>query len=116
MNEGTTKSSFVKDPRDLLAMTLGEFLQLLAAHRVDVDRWVDGRSCEIAYREGLAAIKRGELKASKVGRKLLVRRSELDRWIDSQRLTLQKETPSSITTSSPVAHILEAAGYRKSGA
>ncbi len=71
--------------RDLLSITLGELLALageqLASRSEESDPWVNPSECEISKRQVKGAIRAGELRAYRVGRRLLVRRSELDAWI-----------------------------------
>lgn len=70
---------------ELLSMTLGEVIRSAIRPRdgADPDTWVDPKSprCPVGYRQVLAAAQRGELEVFRVGRKCLVRKSELDRWI-----------------------------------
>ncbi|HEX4475838.1 MAG TPA: helix-turn-helix domain-containing protein, partial [Polyangiaceae bacterium] len=44
------------------------------------------KSCGVSVRTLRGAIKRGELAASLVGRELLVRRADLQAWIDGRRV------------------------------
>lgn len=77
------------NPEQLLQLTLRELLAMLVGPPAEQrDEWVDPRSeaCPVAKRAVLDAGRRGELALRKVGRRVLVRRSELDRWIDAHPL------------------------------
>jgi hypothetical protein len=105
----------VKDPLD---MTLRELLtKLLEPPEAPADPWVDLRSeaCPVPYRQALSAGQRGELALHKVGRRLLVRRSELDRWIETQRMQPTAAPEGKAEPPSNVQHILEREGYRRKG-
>ena len=100
---------------DFMRMSVGDLLTMLGSQpKADADPWVDPKCCkEAAFRELLNAGKRGELALSKVGRRYLVRRSELDRWIALQRVNGDMRQPTAAGSS--VAHILEAHGFKKVG-
>ncbi len=105
----------MKPPRepDLLDLPLREVLARLATPSapIEADPWVDPRACEAPFREVLAAGKRGELALFKVGRKYLVRRSELDRWLalPEHRVTACAEKKGE----SAAQHLLDRYGYRR---
>jgi len=49
----------------------------------DPDPWIDSAAAPVPARAIRDAVRRGELRASRVAKRLLVRRSELDRWIEA---------------------------------
>jgi excisionase family DNA binding protein len=57
---------------------------------MDRDQWLDPRSTALGYRGCLRLIATGQLPASRVGKRFLVRRSDVDRYIESQRITPRK--------------------------
>ena len=65
-----------------------------APSAVESDPWVDAAACQVPQRSVRDAVRRGELTASRAGGKLLVRRSELDRWIEARRVRPSKAEPS----------------------
>lgn len=116
MQDDNLKETPVKGVTEMLAMTVGELLQRLVARPSSAaETWVEIRTCQVPYRELLSALKRGELVGSRIGRRYFVRRSELDRWMESRRITPSREVSRRGPAPSAVAHILEAAGYRKAG-
>jgi excisionase family DNA binding protein len=105
------------DPLDL---TLREVLARVLAERTqstDAGAWIDcadSAACPIPWRRVLEAAQRGELEASRVGRRVLVRRVELDRWIASKQIKPRaRATDSPQQPASRVAHLISAAGYRR---
>lgn len=58
------------------------------------DSYVDAAAAPVPQRTIRNAVRLGELEGSRVGGKLLVRRSELDRWIASHRVKVSKVEPS----------------------
>jgi excisionase family DNA binding protein len=103
------------DPLDLTVRELlTRIVDRAPASSVDPDPWVDAAACPVGWRHVLDAARRGELEASRIGRKVLVRRSELDRWLAAHRVEVRAAVaPAEKPPPSRVAHILEAAGYRK---
>lgn len=61
------------------------------------DQWLDAASAPIPQRTIRDAVRRGELTASRAGGRLLVRQSELDRWIEARRVRpATKAEPSAV--------------------
>ncbi len=114
MGQATEKPAVRKPPIDPLDLTVRDLLASLVQtpSAADPDPWVDPRARDL-HRPLLAAAQRGEVALSKIGRKFLIRRSELDRWIALQRVPAETSEPQPTAAASPVAHILERAGYRK---
>lgn len=63
---------------------------LAAGNAAPVDDWVDAADAPVPQRTIRDAVRRGELTGSRAGRRLLVRRSELDRWIETRRAKPRK--------------------------
>ena len=104
---------------DLLKLTLGELLERALAHApaAEADPWIDVREQPlVAHRELLNAGKRGELELYRTGRKTLVRRSELDRWIARPEHRVGAEVQAEPAPASNVEHILQRAGYSRRSA
>src|SRR5262245_38194082 len=77
--------------------------------------WINVRCDDYPWRHLVAAGERGELTVARVGRKLLVRRPDLDRWLESRAIR-RRASPSSLPEALPVdrvGHLLEAAGYSR---
>ena len=114
--------------QQLLERPLGEVLEQLLAHRpehaTDASDWLDVRAptFPVHWRRVVDAAKRDEVTISRIGRSLLVRRDELDRWL--RTYAIEPTAPPAPHTlkaqarpAGRVAHILQAAGYgRASGA
>jgi excisionase family DNA binding protein len=49
------------------------------------DPWVDSAEAEVPQRTIRRAVAAGQLAASRAGKRLLVRRSELDRWLEQHQ-------------------------------
>lgn len=101
------------DPLDLTVRALLE--RLLAAQQHESSGWVNIRDKQWPWRHLVAAAERGEVKVSRVGRKLMMRREELDSWLDAQRIQ-----PRSREAAKPepagdehLTRLLEGAGFRK---
>src|SRR5262249_13830140 len=75
-------------PADPLDLTVRQFVERVLADGapIEADPWVDASKAPCGRQRVLDAAKRGELEASKIGRQVLVRCSELDRWIAAQRI------------------------------
>lgn len=106
MNAATKRD----DPLDLTLRALLE--RLLAAQRDD-SGWVNVRGDQWPWRQLVAAAERGECSISRVGRKLLMRREELDRWLALHAIRPRGEAKRATEPANPVAHLLEDAGYRR---
>ena len=105
------------DPtEDLLAMTLGELVDLVAERRrsSSTEYWIDPKSegCPVPYRQVLAAGQRGELKLFKVGRKYPVRWSELDAWIKRPEHRVDRAPPTADSGGSADL-VLQRNGWRR---
>jgi hypothetical protein len=77
-----------KAERDPLDMTVRELLAMLV-DRVGGsanDEWVNIRSEAYPWRRIVAAAERGECEVSRVGRRLMMQRSELSRWLARHRI------------------------------
>lgn len=102
---------------DLLKLTLGELLERLLDARGDdgsLAGWVSIRDERWPWRRILAAAQRGECQVSKVGRQLLMRREELDRWLGLQSIRSKRNAAD--TTDAVGDHIdamLRSKGYRR---
>ena len=48
------------------------------------DEWISARECALPVATRRRAVKAGEIEARRVGRELWLRRSDVDRWIESQ--------------------------------
>lgn len=107
------------DPLNLTVRTLLE--RLLAAEKQDAE-WVNVRGDQWPWRHIVAAAERGECSVSRVGRKLLMRREELDRWLALHTISARKPGDRSGDSSgssgdsdddNPVSHLLEETGFRR---
>ena len=99
----------MKDPLDL---TLRDLLERMAAQRPD-DGWVNIREQPWPWRQLVAAAERGEAAVSRVGHRLLMRREELDRWLDTQRIQPAALAPATPPHEEHMDKLLQAAGFRK---
>ncbi len=103
--------------RDLLSITLGELLALageqLAPRSAESDPWVNPSKCEISERQVRKAIRSGELRAYRVGRRLLVRRSELDAWIARPEHRVQPAVEEKDDAEDHADRILAAHGWNR---
>jgi hypothetical protein len=70
---------------DVLDMTLRVLLQRVLGVAT-TDEWISIRDSNYPWRQLVAAAERGECAVSRVGRKLMMRRDELDRWLAAQRI------------------------------
>jgi excisionase family DNA binding protein len=75
-------------PVELLAAldTLRRWFSAEASSPPETDGWVDAAAAPAPQRSIREAVRRGELQASRAGGRLLVRRSELDRWLEQRRV------------------------------
>ena len=103
------------ESRDPLDMTVREFLEkLLAGHSVDDIGWVNIRSPEWPWQSIVSAAERGEVRVSRVGRKLLMRRDELDKWLDAHcipRKQKQRAEPKEDVPDDDMQRMLDKAGF-----
>jgi hypothetical protein len=80
----------VAPARDPLDMTLRELLCALtntsAPAANDADDWISIRSEAYPWKRIVAAAERGECEVSRVGRRLMMQRSELSRWLARHRI------------------------------
>lgn len=106
-------------------MTLRTLLERLLRERPreqSYDAWVNIRDERWPWRHIVAAAERGECSVSKVGRRLMMRREDLDAWLAAQAIQpMGKERPKSKPESesgpnaerkAAVAHLLVKHGYR----
>ena len=104
------------DVERLLKMTVAEALKVLLDRSsvADDDPWIDPKSpeCPVPYRQILAAAQRGELMMFKVGRKLLVKKTDLDAWIERPEHRVGYESASA-PSGSAADLVLERNGWRK---
>lgn len=108
-------------PQDLLDCSLRDLLARVLDQRgpaLDPDRWIDCRDaaqCPVPWRLVVEAAQRGELEASRVGRNVVVRARELDRWLSTRRITPAAKAESTAAPAAPsrAELILERSGYRK---
>lgn len=102
------------DPLDL---TLRALLERLLAERRDDSGWVNVRGEPWPWRQLVAAAERGECSVSRSGHKLLMRREELERWLDTQRIQPRQAAPDTAEKPTPrnehMAKLLENAGLRR---
>jgi hypothetical protein len=110
-----TRGANDTDPLDLTLRALLE--RLLAAQRPD-DGWVNVRDERWPWRQLVAAAERGEVSLSRVGHRLLMRREDLDRWLDAQRIQPRRRGAATADPPPPprdehISKLLERAGFRK---
>jgi hypothetical protein len=116
---GNDNDSAPADPFDLTLRALLKRLLGERAHPSDLG-WVNVRVDDCPWRHLVAAAERGEVVVARVGRKLLMRRPDLDAWLESQRIEPRAAAePREPLPPQPdrVAHVLAAHGYsRRTGA
>lgn len=84
----------MKPERDPLEMTLRELITSLSggcASEASPNDWINIRDERYPWRHIVAAAERGECQVSRVGRKLLMQRSELDRFLSARRIVPRHE-------------------------
>lgn len=94
---------------DPLDMTLRELLECLSPQ--PEHEWINVRTDDLPWRQLVAAAERGEVTVSRVGRKLMMRRRDLDRWLEAQAIEAPAPKAKPVPESSKVAHLLRAKGY-----
>ncbi len=107
------------DPLDVSLRELLARVVEAQAGTSDPDRWIDVRDpqqCPVPWRSVMDAARRGELEASRVGRQVLVRARELDRWLAAKRIDSRAREQAAPVAAPPpepsrVAHLLDRAGY-----
>lgn len=100
---------------DPLEMTVRALLERLVANQqVDSD-WVNVRGDQWPWRQLVAAAERGEVQVSRVGRKLMMRRQELDSWLSKH--FIKKHQPGDLSAKDEddehVMSLIEGAGNRR---
>lgn len=81
---------------DPLDMTLRELLAALvdrAGASANDDEWINIRGEVYPWRRIIAAAERGECEVSRVGRRLMMRRSELSKFLAARRIGPKKVEP-----------------------
>jgi hypothetical protein len=101
------------DPLDL---PLRELLALLLNAKTQPSNdagWVNIRTDDLPWRQLVAAAERGEVLVSRVGRKLLMKRADLDGWLEKQAIGRPTETekPGKSGNDADVDHLVQRAGY-----
>lgn len=111
--------------RDLLDLTVRELLATLSTAAVanDPGEWINIRDERYPWRRIVAAAERGECEVSRVGRRLMMRREELNRWLSRYRIgpsVKKAKTSGSDQEAEPedelarsVRRSLERQGYRR---
>lgn len=89
---GEATTSQIRKLDDVLDMTVRELLQAVVNKE---DGWVDIRCESYPWRRIVEAAERGECEVSRVGRRLMMQREELNRWLSSRRI--HKENKSDAT-------------------
>lgn len=102
--------------RDPFDISLREFLISITQRGV-VDDWINIRGNNYPWRHIVRAADRGECKISRVGRKLMMRRDELDRWLVKQSMAPRKRKSKGHTApaddlDAEAQRLLEKQGYR----
>lgn len=98
------------DPLDLTLRALLE--RLLAARDAANDGWVNVRDERWPWRQLVAAAERGEVSVSRVGHRLMMRRDELDRWLDAQRIQPRRPAEEPVPPRDEhMSKLLEKAGF-----
>jgi hypothetical protein len=108
---------------DPLDMTVRELLAVLVERADDSanDAWINIRSEAYPWRHIVASAEKGECEVSRVGRRLMMRREELNSWLSRRRITAaskQKRDATPKTTpedevSRQVRRSLERQGYSR---
>jgi excisionase family DNA binding protein len=62
---------------------LDEYVREVVRDAVSSDGWIDQHASPLGKRAHLEAVRRGDLRGTKHGRRVLVRRSELDAFLES---------------------------------
>lgn len=100
---------FMIDPLD---MTVREFLTALFEKRsVDDDDWINIRGEAYPWKRIVAAAERGECEVSRVGRRLMMQRSELSRWLARHRIAPRIKPEPKSELSDSVQRALERNGF-----
>ena len=83
--------------QSFLDMTLHELLvalgQALGASANNEEDWIDIRGQKYPWRHIVDAAERGECEVARVGRRLLMRRQELSRWLSTCRIAPPAQKP-----------------------
>lgn len=81
--------------RDALDMTLRDLLAALVDGRdvANDSDWINIRSEAYPWRRIVAAAERGECEVSRVGRRLMMQRSELSKFLTARRIGPKKAQP-----------------------
>lgn len=79
------------DPLDITLRALLE--RILAPKPANDDGWVNIRGERYPWKYIVASAELGECKVTRVGRKLMMRREELDRWLDARAIKPRGEEP-----------------------
>jgi len=111
------------EQRDPLDMTVRELLMTLTRLGGHADEWINIRDERYPYRRILRAIDSGEsVEVCRVGRRLLMRREELNRWIEAHRITRASKKEKKKRDATPetdedrsIRRSLERQGYRAIG-
>lgn len=82
----------------------------IAAHLTSGDQWLALRDTGVSVKTLRKAITSGDLAARKVGRSLMVRRADLDAWLE--RRPLRTPTPTVEPGEDPIAAALAAGKLR----
>lgn len=90
MNAKSARASGLRTLAMGLELALSGVKELLDAS--DPDDWVDQKSSPLGRRRHCAAVRRGELPGRKVNGQVLVRRRDLDEYIDRHRTAIPAET------------------------
>ena len=100
---------------DPLDMTLRELFQRILDVRASTESgWINVRTQQLPWRQLVAAAERGEVEVCRVGRKLMMRRNELDRWVALQKIGPAERTSTATSQSKPtndVSHLIAKLGF-----
>ena len=99
------------DPLDL---SLRELLRrLLTAGSPADSEWINVRTDQLPWRQLVEAAERGEVVVSRVGRKLMMKRHDLDRWLEAQAIGRRRGTEKAQKPAheADISHLVQRAGY-----
>jgi hypothetical protein len=88
-----TPEARIERAKKLIGEAVSELVEAMLARGSAPSEWIDQNHSPLGRRRHLELVRAGKLAARKDGKKVLVRRDEINRYLDTERVVIPTQKP-----------------------